>query len=222
MRRGPLLAVVMVTMTLVTAGATVAIESEAAPASTRRTYTCGGDTGRAIDHPRNRQGATRLGSNPVTYCPVSASTPISQEFGTVSSSSPYGHSGLDFNGETGDPVFSASGGTVTFAGWNSGGYGNMIVIERPDGIQFIYAHLSRIRVHEGVRLRAGRLIGLMGNTGASEGSHLHFEVAASTGARGGYGTPTNPRDLLWGRPEGRHVGTATRPPRWSCDHYGGC
>jgi len=158
----------------------------------------------------------------LTYCPVTASTPISQEFGTVSDTSPAGHSGMDFNGETGDPVFAATSGRVMSIGDSGNGYGNIATIVRNDGVITIYAHLSRITVNEGQRVTAGHRIGLMGNTGASTGSHLHFEVAYPTGARGGYGTPTSPRSFLWGNASGNRVGWARTPPPWSCAHYGGC
>lgn len=189
------------------------------PVRPHKVFTCGREIGPARDHPRNHVGATRLGTRPVTFCPVTASTPISQEFGTKSSSSPAGHGGIDFNGETGDPIFAAAAGRVTYATFNEGGFGNLIGITRHDGVQFWYAHLSKIVVPTGEWVRAGEKIGLMGNTGASEGSHLHFEIAVGSG-RGGYGTPTDPRIFLWGRPLGHHVGAAAPPPAWACAHWG--
>jgi hypothetical protein len=207
------LAALLTSLVAPTAGAS------AQPARHHKVFTCGGQIGHAVDHPRNRAGATRLATRPVTFCPVMAGTPISQKYGTQSSSSPAGHGGIDFNGDTGDPIFAATAGTVTYATFNAGGFGNLIGITRRDGVQFWYAHLSRIVVSVGERVRAGEKIGLMGNTGASEGSHLHFEVAVGSG-RGGYGTPTDPSIFLWGRPIGRHIGTAAKPPVWACAHWG--
>lgn len=192
------------------------------PTDEGQVFTCGRAIGSEIDHPTNAAGATLLGSNPETYCPVTAGTPISQDFGTKSSTSPYGHSGMDFNGNSGDPIFAASEGLVVYSTYNEGGYGNLIGIQRPDGVLFWYAHLTKRLVDTGAWITAGQKIGTMGNSGASDGSHLHFEVAVGKGREGKYGVPTDPRDLLFGKPTGTHIGWATSPPKWSCDHYGGC
>jgi murein DD-endopeptidase MepM/ murein hydrolase activator NlpD len=194
----------------------------AAPTEEGQVFTCGRIIGSAADHPTNAAGATLLGSNPETYCPVTAGTAISQEFGTKSSTSPYGHSGMDFNGNSGDPIFAASEGLVVYSTYNGGGYGNLVGIQRPDGVLFWYAHLTKRLVDDGAWITAGQKIGTMGDSGASEGSHLHFEVAVGKGREGKYGVPTDPRDLLFGKPSGTHIGWATSPPKWSCDHYGGC
>lgn len=210
--------VATVTAVLASLAAPIA-EAASSPRAQGQVPTCGGDLGAAATHPKNRAGATRLGTHPRIFCPVAASTPISQEYGTQSSSSPVGHGGIDFNGEAGDRVYAAASGRVTYASFNGGGYGNLVGIERRDGVQFWYAHLSRMNVSTGQWVTAGTTIGLMGNTGASEGSHLHFEVAVGSG-RGGYGTPTDPRSFLWGRPVGHHIGSATAPPAWACSHWG--
>ena len=212
-------AILLALAALMTSLVTPIASARPQPVGPHSVFTCGGETGSRALHPKNHTGATRLGTRPVTFCPVSASTPISQEFGTKSSSSPAGHGGIDFNGETGDPIFAASAGRVTYATFNEGGFGNLIGITRHDGVQFWYAHLSRIAVYAGEWVRAGEKIGLLGNTGASEGSHLHFEVAVGTG-RGGYGTPTDPRSFLWGRPVGHHIGMAAKPSAWACAHWG--
>lgn len=203
-------------------GAAAGRASTDAPRVEGDVFTCGRASGPAADHPTNTHGATLLGSNPGTYCPVLANTPISQEYGTKSDTSPYGHSGMDFNGDTGDPVFSVSEGEVVYSTFNDGGYGNLIGIKRPDGVLFWYAHLSKRIARYGAWVNAGDRIGLMGNTGASQGSHLHFEVAVGKGRGGAYGTPTDPRDLLFGKPAGTRIGWATSAPKWACDHYGGC
>lgn len=203
-------------------GAAAGPASTDAPEVDGDVFTCGRASGPASEHPRSKQGATLLGTNPETYCPVLAGTPISQEYGTKSDTSPYGHSGMDFNGDSGDPIFSVSEGEVVYSTFNDGGYGNLIGIKRPDGVLFWYAHLTKRLVQGGEWISPGQKIGTMGNTGASQGSHLHFEVAVGHGRGGAYGTPTNPRDLLFGKPAGTRIGWATSPPQWACDHYGGC
>ena len=65
---------------------------------------------------------------------------------------------------------------MTSAGWDPGGYGNLVVIQHRMGMTSWYAHLSRIRVRVGTCLVAGRIIGQVGSTGNSTGPHLHFEL----------------------------------------------
>ncbi|MFZ8825446.1 MAG: M23 family metallopeptidase, partial [Candidatus Caldipriscus sp.] len=62
------------------------------------------------------------------------------------------------------------------AEWNSGGYGNVVVINHGRGIKTLYAHLSKILVREGQKVRRGQIIGLVGSTGKSVAPHLHYEV----------------------------------------------
>lgn len=85
------------------------------------------------------------------------------------------HEGIDIDGSTGDPVAAAGAGTVTFAGY-SGSYGNMIVVTHGSGYQSAYAHLSEINVASGDTVKKCQLIGRVGSTGRSTGSHLHFEI----------------------------------------------
>lgn len=86
------------------------------------------------------------------------------------------HMGIDLDGETGDPVYASDNGVVVYAGWNEFGYGNMVVIDHGDGWQSLYAHLDQIGVECGANTYQGQVIGLLGNTGRSSGSHLHFEL----------------------------------------------
>jgi murein DD-endopeptidase MepM/ murein hydrolase activator NlpD len=86
------------------------------------------------------------------------------------------HTGVDFPAATGTRVTAAGRGTVAFAGWDSGGYGNTVVIEHPLGVRSLYAHLSRIGVNKGAAVSAGDEVGRVGSTGVSTGPHLHFEV----------------------------------------------
>jgi murein DD-endopeptidase MepM/ murein hydrolase activator NlpD len=85
------------------------------------------------------------------------------------------HAGLDFKGAQGSPILAAAEGTVSFAGVR-GGYGNCVEITHAGGIMTRYAHLSRIGVTAGQTVDRGVMIGQMGSTGRSTGTHLHFEV----------------------------------------------
>lgn len=86
------------------------------------------------------------------------------------------HQGIDIDGEDGDPVYAADNGVIVFAGWNDWGYGNVIVISHGNGWQTLYAHLSAYYVGCGQSVWQGNVIGTIGNTGNSSGSHLHFEM----------------------------------------------
>ena len=85
------------------------------------------------------------------------------------------HSGVDFRGRTGTPVYAATDGTVNFSGRN-GGYGNFVRIRHAGGLATGYAHLSRIAVRNGQSVERGQVIGYVGSTGLSTGPHLHYEM----------------------------------------------
>ena len=85
------------------------------------------------------------------------------------------HQAVDWGTPTGTPVYASSGGTVERAGW-IGTYGYAIYINHPDGRQTRYAHLSKILVKAGQKVKQGDRIALSGNTGNSTGPHLHFEM----------------------------------------------
>lgn len=93
------------------------------------------------------------------------------------------HMGIDFGGSVGDYVYAVSNSTVLSAseGWN-GGYGTLIVLADNDYCYY-YAHLSKIHadVVQGANIKAGMAIGQLGNTGASSGPHLHFEMRPRSG-----------------------------------------
>ena len=88
------------------------------------------------------------------------------------------HWGIDIAGNDGEAVFSTDAGVVVYAGWNNYGYGNMIMVDHGNNFQSLYAHLSGISVGCGQSVGQGDLIGTIGNTGRSTGSHLHFEIRA--------------------------------------------
>lgn len=95
--------------------------------------------------------------------------------------SPYGprrgrmHYGVDLKLQTGDPVASAFSGMVRISRYNPS-FGHVVVIRHHNGLETLYAHLSKRLVATGDHVEAGDTIGLGGNTGRSYGSHLHFEV----------------------------------------------
>lgn len=87
-------------------------------------------------------------------------------------------SGVDIASSPGTAIYAAASGKVIIAkmgGWN-GGYGNYIVVQHANGMQSLYAHLSSINVSRGQNVTQGELIGGMGSTGNSTGTHLHFEI----------------------------------------------
>jgi murein DD-endopeptidase MepM/ murein hydrolase activator NlpD len=86
------------------------------------------------------------------------------------------HTGVDFTAGYGAPVVAARSGRVVSAGYDSGGYGNLVVIAHGGGVTTWYAHLNRIRVGRGVWVGQGGRVGDVGSTGFSTGPHLHFEV----------------------------------------------
>ena len=86
------------------------------------------------------------------------------------------HQGIDLAAPIGTPIYATADGIIIEAGYNSGGYGNLIKVDHGRGIETRYGHLSRILVGAGQRITRGQLIGHMGSTGRSTGSHLHYEV----------------------------------------------
>lgn len=98
------------------------------------------------------------------------------------------HSGTDFPGPQGTPIYAVEDGVVTHASV-LGGYGNLIIVKHNNGLETRYAHLSGYKVEVGQRVTQGQTIGLMGTTGRSTGPHLHFEVRVN-------GTAVNPMEYL--------------------------
>ena len=99
------------------------------------------------------------------------------------------HSGLDIGASCGTPIKAAGTGVVISAGFNSGGYGNMTLINHGNSLSTLYGHQSSIIVSNGESVTQGEVIGYVGSTGKSTGCHLHFEVRVS-------GTPVDPTGYL--------------------------
>lgn len=98
------------------------------------------------------------------------------------------HTGLDFVGALGSPIYAAADGTVVSAK-PEGAYGNMVKIKHADGSRTLYAHLTSFSVKKGDTVERGQRIGSLGSTGNSSGPHLHFEVNRD-------GKPVNPELFL--------------------------
>ena len=89
----------------------------------------------------------------------------------------HANNGVDLAAPTGTPIVAPASGLVIFArNGNNGGYGNMIMINHPNGTQTLYGHLSKIATSVGSQVSQGEIIGYVGSTGHSTGPHLHFEV----------------------------------------------
>jgi murein DD-endopeptidase MepM/ murein hydrolase activator NlpD len=98
------------------------------------------------------------------------------------------HEGLDISADRGNPVYATADGTITATGYESG-YGNLIVITHEYGLETRYGHLSKFLARNGAKVKRGDIIGLVGSTGRSTGSHLHYEVRVN-------GRLLNPLQLL--------------------------
>jgi LysM repeat protein len=92
------------------------------------------------------------------------------------------HKGLDIANHSGGNILAADSGTVILAGWpDNSGYGNRVMVDHGNGYQTLYGHLSKIAVVVGQTVKRGDVLGQMGSTGRSTGTHLHFEIRSSLG-----------------------------------------
>jgi murein DD-endopeptidase MepM/ murein hydrolase activator NlpD len=118
--------------------------------------------------------------------------PITSGFGSrtdpITGATAY-HAGLDIGAPCGTPIKAAGTGNVVTAGFNSGGYGNMTLINHGNGLSTLYGHQSSIIVSAGQSVTQGQVIGYVGSTGKSTGCHLHFEVRVG-------GNPVDPSGYL--------------------------
>ncbi|MFA5297196.1 MAG: M23 family metallopeptidase [Lutibacter sp.] len=101
------------------------------------------------------------------------------------------HEGMDFSASVGTPVYASGDGIVERADQNSAGYGKHIRIDHGFGYITLYGHLSNYNVRKGQKVKRGDLIGFVGNTGRSQGPHLHYEVHKN-------GTAINPINFYYG------------------------
>ncbi|MCY3806385.1 MAG: peptidoglycan DD-metalloendopeptidase family protein [bacterium] len=98
------------------------------------------------------------------------------------------HEGIDIAAAHGDPIHSAESGRVDYAGW-IGGYGNTVIVDHGGGMTTLYGHMQGFAVSPGQTVSIGQVLGYVGNSGFSQGPHLHFEVRID-------GAPVNPRTYL--------------------------
>ncbi|MDA1316514.1 MAG: M23 family metallopeptidase [bacterium] len=96
--------------------------------------------------------------------------------GTITSYPSWWHMALDIANSSAPAIIASDTGTVTYAGCLGWGYGCHIIVDHGNGYQSLYAHLSSIDVAAGQAVSKGQRIGLMGSTGQSTGTHLHFEI----------------------------------------------
>ncbi len=101
---------------------------------------------------------------------------ITSRFGSKESIRKSAHKGIDIGAPNGTPIYAAADGTVTYASYNSGGYGNLVIISHGNGIETYYGHCSKLYVKKGQKVSAGDNIAAVGSTGRSTGNHLHFEI----------------------------------------------
>lgn len=110
--------------------------------------------------------------------------------GTITQRYAWYHKGIDIANRSAPGIVAADAGTVTAAGWpDSSGYGNRVIVDHGNGYTTLYAHLSRVYVVPGQRVNRGDLLGQMGSTGRSTGTHLHFEIRTDS-------STVNPLNIL--------------------------
>ena len=98
------------------------------------------------------------------------------------------HTGIDIASTLGTPIVATAPGEIIATEWTDG-YGNIVIIDHGYGYESWYAHLSEFKVKPGQTVERGQLIGLMGETGSTTGSHLHFEIRLN-------GVPINPYEFV--------------------------
>lgn len=114
------------------------------------------------------------------------------------------HEGIDIANAHDTPIYATADGHVRYAGW-SGGYGEMVLVSHAFGYSTLYSHASKVAVRKGDWVRRGQMIGYMGTTGHSTGSHLHYEVWH-------HRKPVNPLKFLTVRPDRQGLASASPRP----------
>jgi murein DD-endopeptidase MepM/ murein hydrolase activator NlpD len=95
------------------------------------------------------------------------------------------HTGIDFSAPVGTPIYATGDGVVEHLKNKMTGYGKVMMINHGFGYESLYAHMSKIFVKPGEKVKRGQIIGYVGNTGRSTGPHLHYEIRKN-------GKPVNP------------------------------
>jgi murein DD-endopeptidase MepM/ murein hydrolase activator NlpD len=111
------------------------------------------------------------------------------------------HTGVDLEAHSGTAVRATADGIVVHAEWG-GSYGKVVVVDHGNGLQTLYAHLSRFEVVPGQEIRRGDILGMSGGTGRVTSPHLHYEVRM-------HGTPVNPYPFL----RNSNITTASAPSK---------
>ena len=152
----------------------------------------GTTSGRTSD--RGSNGSSSSGSADGGIAPVPGAV-VGAHFGEYGSWSRY-HTGLDFRAGSGTPIRAVKAGTVLYAG-NSGNWaGNHVAIKHADGMTTMSSHMSSMAVSAGQTVRAGQVIGYVGQTGRAFGAHLHFELYPAGVKYGDVYKAINPQSWL--------------------------
>lgn len=101
---------------------------------------------------------------------------ITSRFGSFESIRTHAHKGIDIASPNGTPIYAAADGKVIYAQYNTGGYGNLVILDHGNGVKTYYGHCSKLYVSVGETVTAGDTIAAVGSTGFSTGNHLHFEI----------------------------------------------
>ena len=101
---------------------------------------------------------------------------ITSRFGSRESIRNHTHKGIDIAASYGTDIKAVADGTIEYASYNSGGYGNLVIIDHGNGIKTYYGHCSKLCVSVGQKVNAGDVIAKVGSTGNSTGNHCHFEI----------------------------------------------
>ena len=134
----------------------------------------------------NNSGSTSSQSSKLFIHPLKGAGRVSSTYGSRWGSF---HKGIDYAAPAGTPIYASAAGKVIYSGYNSGGYGNLVIIEHSNGYQTYYAHNSSLYVNVGQSVSQGQHIAGVGTTGDSTGNHLHFEIRKN-------GTPVNPSQYV--------------------------